>query len=107
VVATDDDVEFLLERRKDLIHFRDEMVSQQRAAVEGGKPTELQLRYARFFRDQASWAMKEYRAICYVISRLVANPPGDCRDIFLSRELSPQADQHLGFVEADLKGMSS
>jgi len=93
--VTDSDIEFLLEKRKETIAYREQLLTWQNesaALIKNPDTKEYGITMARFFGDQAKEELKYYRGICYVLYRLASNPPGDCTDN-ISKELSAYADQ--------------
>lgn len=85
----------LLGIRKLAQRFREEMLGFQKLCE---KNRDIPL--ARFFRDQASEAMKHYRAACLVIPNFVSHPPGDCAiGVQLPKELAPYLDDVLNWAD--------
>lgn len=54
---------------------------------------------AKFFKEEASWAMKHYRAACLLVPYVCSNPPGDCpyRDLY---EIGPELHTYLVYLES-------
>lgn len=78
--------EILLQRKLWQKH-RDDMLCYQK---EYGKKQDKEA--AKFFKEEAAWAMKHYRAACLLVPYVCANPPGDCqyRDLYeIGEELHP------------------
>lgn len=53
---------------------------------------------AKFFKEEASWAMKHYRSACLLVPYVCPNPPGDCpyRDLY---EVGPELHSYLVYFE--------
>lgn len=60
--------------RRDAVVRRDEFVLMQKEFASAGDRTS-----AKWAKDEASDALKEYRASCLVLGHLVCDPPGDSR----------------------------
>ena len=78
------DSDGLLDLRKRLVARRDHALSLQKQSV--GEE-------ARGFKQDATEAMKLYRACCWLISQFVGHPPGDCRGVEINKDLAPFADR--------------
>jgi hypothetical protein len=83
----DDDIDFVLALKKQHTKDRELFLTFQRDA-EKSKDFNL----ARFMREQAAIEQKFYRACCFVLSKIMAHPPGDCRVVEMSKELAQHAD---------------
>lgn len=88
-------VRFLLERRKDLIRFRDEMVSFQKMCGKADRDG------ARFFGREAAEALKHYRACCHILSLAMRGPPGDCVGVQAGLEIAPYVDHAFALADLD------
>lgn len=91
----DCDVDALLEHKKTLSRDRDSFLAYQKQC--GRSDPAL----GRFFREVAAQTLKEYRGACYALSKLLCDPPGDCRDVGTSKELAPYIDRAFWFQALD------
>lgn len=67
-----DDPDYVDAKRKAALQHRDEMLAFQKAAAKAGDRDA-----ARFFKEEASDAMRQYRGACLVLGHLLCDPPGD------------------------------
>lgn len=85
--------EEISKQRKEWQHHRDTMLMYQ-------KECGVQKDYegAKFFKEEAAWAMKHYRAACLLVPFVCPNPPGDCpyRDLY---EIGPELHPYLNYLE--------
>lgn len=72
---------------------RDDMLCCQKDAAK-----DRDFEGAKFFKEEASWAMKHYRAACLLLPKVCPNPPGDCpdRDLY---EVGPELHPYLVYLE--------
>lgn len=85
--------EEIMAQRKMWQKHRDDMLYYQK---EASKRKDYDT--AKFFKEEASWAMKHYRAACLLVPYVCANPPGDCpyRDLY---EVGPELFPQLKYLE--------
>jgi hypothetical protein len=65
--------EYLLTQRKCWLRQNEDMKAFQKLCAQSGDRDG-----ARFFKDEAAYAMKFYRAACLLIPHVAAEFPGDC-----------------------------
>lgn len=75
--------ERLLTRRKEVIAARDEMLRLQKEFGKRDPDT------ARFFKAEATHWLKHYRALTYIISHFILDPPGDCKVTQTGQPIEP------------------
>lgn len=79
--------------RREWQHHRDTMLMYQKECS-----ARKDYEGAKFFKEEASWAMKHYRAACLLLPYVCPNPPGDCpyRDLY---EVGPELYPYLVYLE--------
>lgn len=87
-------VDRALERRKTLIQEREQWLWNQKAFQ-----NDRDFANAKLCSQMAAEAMKEYRAICWVIATIAASPPGDCKHWDVTPEMAPYIDREFGLVD--------
>ena len=96
VYAYDDlSIDYLIEKKKQHSRDRDEFLNYQKQCGKDDRE------FAKYFRNEAAEEMKAYRGSCYALSILACTPPGDCKNLQASKELSPYIDQ--AFASGDLE----
>ena len=85
--------EQISEQRKLWQKHRDDMLYFQKEAAK-----DKDYDTAKFFKEEASWAMKHYRAACLLVPYVCSNPPGDCpyRSLY---EVGPELFPFLVYLE--------
>lgn len=92
------DVDKLDQIRREAQRRREEMIELQKWCGKAGDRDG-----ARFFREEAADAMKEYRAACLHLSKWACDPPGDCREPEewnWPAELAPWLSRVVGLAQA-------
>ena len=57
--------------------------------------------FAKLCSQEAAWQMKMYRGMCYAISRIAAEPPGDCKNLQMDPQLAQYADWAFDLIDLE------
>lgn len=82
--------------RKGAVSRRDEMLAFQKMCGEA-----RDREGAKFFKEEAADALKEYRAACLLLPLFMSDPPGDCpykEEYEWPVEIAPWIDRVIGYL---------
>lgn len=88
-------VNWAIEQKKNHAKLREALLIKQKEC--GKEFREI----AKFCGQEAAHQMKMYRGLCWAISVIAANPPGDCKNLQMDPQLAKYADWAFSAIDLE------